>query len=109
MVWNLTAFRCQYCGSDAGLRFRSQSFAEKYILPLFLLNLIIWAAPDESFDHEGMSPQRIKDNSGRGSFGFWQMVWTGWVGAMLYLRTQAGSSEAQSKCSFMICIRRESL
>jgi hypothetical protein len=45
--------------------------------------LIIMAAPDMFFDHDGISPQRIKDNSRRGSFGFWRMTSTGWVGAML--------------------------
>jgi hypothetical protein len=47
------------------------------------LALIIWAATDESFAHEGISPQRINDNSRRGSFGFCRITGTGWVGAML--------------------------
>ena len=45
--------------------------------------LIIIAAPDMSLAHDGMSPQRISDNSRRGSFGFWRMTGMGWVGAML--------------------------
>jgi hypothetical protein len=45
--------------------------------------LIIIPALDMSFDHEGIKPQRIDDNSRRGSFGFWRMTGTGWVGAML--------------------------
>ena len=34
------------------------------------LALIIWAAMDESFAHDGISPQRSSDNSRMGSFGF---------------------------------------
>jgi hypothetical protein len=34
------------------------------------LALIIMAAPDMSCAHEGIKPQRISDNSRRGSFGF---------------------------------------
>jgi hypothetical protein len=54
--------------------------------------IVSLAAPDESFDHEGINPQRINDNSLTGSFGFWRMTGTGWVGAMLsgfpvFLRT----------------------
>ena len=45
--------------------------------------LIIRAAADGSFAHEGMSPHRTNDNSRTGSFGFWRMIGTGWVGAML--------------------------
>jgi hypothetical protein len=41
------------------------------------LALIILAAPDESFAHDGMRPQRINDNSRRGSFGFWRMTGAG--------------------------------
>jgi nucleoside-diphosphate-sugar epimerase len=35
------------------------------------------AAPDMSFDHEGIKPQRSSDNSRRGSFGFCRMTGTG--------------------------------
>jgi hypothetical protein len=45
--------------------------------------LIIRAAADESFAHEGMSPQRVSDNSRMGSLGFWRMTGTYWVGATL--------------------------
>jgi len=45
--------------------------------------LIMLAATDESFAHDGINPQRIKDSSRTGSFGFWRMTGTGWVGAML--------------------------
>ena len=45
------------------------------------------------FDHNGIKPHRIRDNSRRGSFGFWRMTGTGWVGAMLYRGFQSGSSE----------------
>jgi hypothetical protein len=41
------------------------------------LALIIMAAPDMSFAHEGIKPQRISDNSRRGSFGFCRMTGTG--------------------------------
>jgi hypothetical protein len=41
------------------------------------LALIIRAAPDMSFDHEGIKPQRIRDNTRRGSFGFCRMTGTG--------------------------------
>jgi hypothetical protein len=34
------------------------------------LALIIMAAPDISFAHDGIKPHRINDNSRRGSFGF---------------------------------------
>jgi hypothetical protein len=47
------------------------------------LALIILAAPDESFVHEGIKPRRSIENSRRGSLGFWRMTGTGWVGAML--------------------------
>jgi hypothetical protein len=38
------------------------------------LALIIFPAPDISLAHEGMSPQRIRVNSRRGSFGFRRMT-----------------------------------
>jgi hypothetical protein len=41
------------------------------------LALIIRAATDEFFAQEGISPQRIKDNSRRGSIGFCRMTGTG--------------------------------
>jgi hypothetical protein len=41
------------------------------------LALIIMAAPDMSFAHEGVKPQRTSDSSRRGSFGFWRMTGTG--------------------------------
>lgn len=47
------------------------------------LALIIWAPAEESFAHEGISPQRSKDNSRMGSFGFRRITGTGCVGAML--------------------------
>jgi hypothetical protein len=71
--------------------------------------LIMLAAVDESFDHEGMSPHRISDSSRTGSFEFWRITGTGWVGAMLYRGLQSSSPETLSKCSSMICFRRDSL
>jgi hypothetical protein len=47
------------------------------------LALIILAALDASFDHDGMRPQRTSDRSRRGSLGCWRTMGTGWVGAML--------------------------
>jgi hypothetical protein len=41
------------------------------------LALIIMAEPDMSFAHDGIKPQRINDNSRRGSFGFCRMTGTG--------------------------------
>jgi hypothetical protein len=41
------------------------------------LVLIIRAAPDESFDHEGIKPHRIRDNPRSGSFGCWRMTGIG--------------------------------
>jgi hypothetical protein len=41
------------------------------------LALTIVAAPDMSFAHEGIKPQRTNDNSRRGAFGFWRMTGTG--------------------------------
>jgi hypothetical protein len=73
------------------------------------LALIIRAAADESFAHEGMSPQRISDNSRTGSFGFWRMTGIGWVGAMLYRGFQSSSPETASKYSSTICFRRDNL
>jgi hypothetical protein len=71
--------------------------------------LIMLAAPDESFAHDGTNPHRISDNWRTGSLGFCQITDTGWVGAMLYRGFQSGSSEPQSKYSSTICFRRESL
>ena len=65
------------------------------------------AAPDMSFAHDGISPQRISDNSRRGSFGFWRMTGTGWVGAMLYRGVHSGSSDAVSKYSSTSCFLRD--
>jgi hypothetical protein len=53
------------------------------VLAVSDLALIMLAAVDESFDQDGMSPQRIEDNSQTGSFGFWLITATGWVGAIL--------------------------
>jgi hypothetical protein len=73
------------------------------------LALIILDAPDESFDHEGISPQRIRESSRIGSFGFWRITGMGWVGAMLNRGLQSGSSEtAVSKYSSTSCFLRES-
>jgi hypothetical protein len=41
------------------------------------LALIIFAEADESFDHDGMSPQRTSDISRTGSLGCWRMIGTG--------------------------------
>jgi len=42
--------------------------------------LIVLAAPDESLAHDGMSPQRISDNSRASSMGFWRMAGMDWWG-----------------------------
>jgi len=47
------------------------------------LALIILAAADASFAHDGINPQRASDSSRTGSLGFWRMTGIGWVGAML--------------------------
>ena len=47
------------------------------------LALIMLAAPDESFAHDGMRPQRISDSSRIGLSGFCRMTGTACVGAML--------------------------
>ena len=47
------------------------------------LALIILAAADGSFAHEGINPHRTSDSSRTGSLGFWRMKEIGWVGAML--------------------------
>jgi hypothetical protein len=73
------------------------------------LALIIRAAEDASFDHEGISPQRIRDNSRTGSFGFWRMTGIGWVEAMLYRGLQSSSPETLSKYSSTSCFLRDSL
>ena len=73
------------------------------------LALIMLAATEESFAHDGMSPQRISDNSRMGSFGCWRVTGTGWVGATLYRGFQSGSSEPQSKYSSTTCFRLDNL
>jgi hypothetical protein len=40
------------------------------VLAVSDLALIMLAVIEESFDHDGMSPQRTSDNFRRGSFGF---------------------------------------
>ena len=70
--------------------------------------LIILAATDEVFAHDGMSLQRISDNSRTGSLGFWRMTATDWVGAMLYRGLQSSSPEALAKFSSTSCFLRES-
>jgi hypothetical protein len=69
----------------------------------------VLAAPDECFDHDGISPQRIRDNSRIGSFGFWRMTAMGSVGAMLKRGLQSSSLETASKYSSTTCFRRLSL
>jgi hypothetical protein len=73
------------------------------VLAVSDLALIMLAAADESLAHEGINPQRIKDNSRRGSFGFCRITGIGWVGAMLYRGVQSDSSEEQSKYSSTSC------
>jgi hypothetical protein len=72
------------------------------------LALIILAAPDVSFAHDGISPHRMSDNSRIGSLGFWRMTGTGWVGATLKRGDQSSCQSEVSKYSSMICFRRES-
>src|ERR1700733_7519014 len=79
-----------------------------FVLAVSDLALIILAAPDESFDHDGINPQRISDNRRTGSFGCWRMTGTGCVGAMLKRGAQSSSPETLSKYSSTICFRRES-
>jgi hypothetical protein len=71
------------------------------------LALIIFAATDESLAHDGMSPQRTNDISRTGSFGFWRMIGTFWVGAMLYRGFQLCSTGAASKYSSTTCFLRD--
>src|SRR5580693_448233 len=71
------------------------------------LALIIFAATDESLAHDGMSPQRTNDISRTGSFGFWRMMGTLWVGAMLYRGFQSCSTRAVSKYSSTTCFLRD--
>jgi hypothetical protein len=59
------------------LRLASGSRNAGFVAAVSDLALIIWAAIDESFAHEGMSPQRINDNSRRGCVGFCRMTGTG--------------------------------
>jgi hypothetical protein len=73
------------------------------VLAVSDLALIILAAPDESLDHEGMSPHLINDDSRTGSLGLWRMTGTGWVGAMLYRGLQSSSLETASKYSSTTC------
>src|ERR1017187_5504174 len=71
------------------------------------LVLIIRAATDGSFAHDGMSPQRISDSSRTGSFGFWRTTGIGWGGATLYRGFQSSSPETASKYSSTTCFRRD--
>jgi hypothetical protein len=71
--------------------------------------LIMPAAPEGSFAHDGISPQRISENCRIGSFGFWRITGTGCVGAMLNRGLQSSSLETLEKYSPTICFRRESL
>jgi hypothetical protein len=69
----------------------------------------ILADPAESFAHEGINPQRINDNSRTGSFQFWWMTGTDWVGAMLYRGLPSSSPrETEAKYSSISCFLRES-
>ena len=74
-----------------------------FVAAVSALELIMRAAADESFAHEGMSPQRISDSSRIGSLGFWRMTATVWMGATLYRGVQSGSSETLSKYSSTSC------
>src|ERR1700693_963122 len=85
------------------LRNFSESRNAGFVLAVSALALIIRAAPDKSFAHDGMSPHLIWDNSRVGSFGCWRITGIGWVGAMLYRGLQSSSPETLSKCSSMIC------
>ena len=89
------------------LRDFSASRNAGFVLTVSERALILLAATDESFAHDGINPQRISDNYRTGSFGFWRITGTGWVGAMLYRGVQSSSPEAVSKCSSMICFRRD--
>ena len=51
----------------------SQRIPQGFVAAVSDLALIIWAATDGSFAHDGIKPQRIKDNS-RGSFRFCRMI-----------------------------------
>jgi len=54
-----------------------------FVLAVSARALMMLAAIDESFAHDGINPQRIRDNWRTGSLGFWRMTGTDWVGAML--------------------------
>jgi len=71
------------------------------------LALIIWAEIEGSLAHDGIKPQRIRDNSRRGRVGFCRMTETGWVGAMLYRGVHTGWSDAVSKYSSTSCFLRD--
>ena len=71
------------------------------------LALIILAAPDVSFAHDGIRPHRISEIWRTGSFGCWRITGTGCVGAMLYRGDQSSSQSAVSNCSSMICFLRD--
>jgi hypothetical protein len=56
---------------------------------------IILAAPDASFAHRGMRPQRTSDRSRRGSLGCWRMMGTGWWEQYC---TEASSPRLRRRC-----------
>src|ERR1019366_2300379 len=78
------------------------------VLAVSDLALIIVAAADGSFAHDGISPQRTSDSSRIGSLGFWRMMGTGWVGAMLNRAAQSSSPETLLKYSSTICFLLDS-
>jgi hypothetical protein len=55
------------------------------VLAVSDLALIILAATDGSFAHDGISPHFTSDSSRTGSFGCWRMTGIGWVGAQAEL------------------------
>jgi hypothetical protein len=69
--------------------------------------LIVFAAPVASLAQCGTKPHRISASCRTGSFGCWRITGTGWVGAMLYRGDQSSCQSAVSKCSSMICFRRD--
>jgi hypothetical protein len=79
---NLLTYGIGYHRSQALVLFWNTRIAVGRLGPAISdLALIILAATDESFAQEGISPHRISGSSRTGSFGFWPITGTEWVGA----------------------------
>jgi hypothetical protein len=83
-------YACEDTGSDkekpsAGIMHRRDFIGSRnagIVAAVSDLALLI-GGPDTLLAHNGMSPHRIRDISRLGFLGFWRIVGTGWVGAML--------------------------